>query len=188
MTLWSLCIIRCDCFCCCCCSCYYYNSQLWGNRGVARHGFGREVVVAVWAVQEGLSPLVVSGLGEVGVKYEPRARGGLRIQWTASCRRPVLHVETAAANKSKQSPWVAQFTNIHTTTIQGHWKYDSLFTCMHFNPFRQSLKNTESAKMQSFFSRPFDFLHAFIYPNPITGTIQYRVSWTHVRSLISTFW
>lgn len=56
--------------------------QLAHNGGVAGHGLWREVVIAVRAVEEGLTPLAVAG--HVGVQHQPRAGGHLRVQWTAT--------------------------------------------------------------------------------------------------------
>lgn len=38
-------------------------SHVTGNGGVSRHGLGREVIVAVRAVEERLSPLTVDKIG-----------------------------------------------------------------------------------------------------------------------------
>lgn len=53
------------------------DSQIASCRGVPGHGLGREFIVAVGAVQEGLSPLAVlsSGLDDPA-----KARPNLRVQ------------------------------------------------------------------------------------------------------------
>lgn len=71
--------------------CAFYL-QFRGDGGVPRHRLGRQIVVAVRAVEEGLSPLVVTG--EVGVEDQARAGGGLRVQGAAAGRRAILHVKT----------------------------------------------------------------------------------------------
>lgn len=65
-------------------------SRLTGDRGVAGHGLGRRVIVAVRAVEEGLSALAG---GHPGVQHEPRA--GLRVQRAAARgrRRPIFSFE-----------------------------------------------------------------------------------------------
>lgn len=68
-------------------------SQFRGDGGVAWHGFGRQVIVAVRAVQEGLPPLAVAG--EVGVEDQARAGRRLGVQGAAAGGGAILHVETA---------------------------------------------------------------------------------------------
>lgn len=66
--------------------------QFRGDGRVPRHGLGRQVIVAVGAVEEGLPSLVVPG--EVGVEDQTRAGGGLRVQGAAAGRRAILHIKT----------------------------------------------------------------------------------------------
>lgn len=66
--------------------------------GVARHGFGRCVVVWVRAVQEGLSPLA---LWERRVKHQPRTR--LRIHGTAAWWRAIFWIEADGRKEGKVS-------------------------------------------------------------------------------------
>lgn len=56
-------------------------SHVTGDGRVARHGLGRQVIVAVRAVEEGLPPLAV---WKVGLEDETRAWTGHGIQWTPS--------------------------------------------------------------------------------------------------------
>lgn len=68
-------------------------SQFRGDGGVSWHRFGGQVIVAVRAVEEGLSPLAVTG--EVRVEDQARAGGRLGVQGAAAGRGAILHVETA---------------------------------------------------------------------------------------------
>lgn len=68
------------------------NSHLTGNGGVSGHS-RRDVVVAVRAVEERLSPLAVD---KVGLQDEGRARAGDGVQGAAARRRrAIVHVEAA---------------------------------------------------------------------------------------------
>lgn len=68
-------------------------SQFRGDGGVSGHGFGGQVVVAVRAVQEGLSPLAVTG--EVSVEDQARAGRRLGVQGAAAGGGAILHIKTA---------------------------------------------------------------------------------------------
>ena len=67
------------------------DSQLSYDGRVSGHGFGREVVVAVGAVEEGLSPLAVAR--QVGVEDQARARGRGQVGRTAARRAAIFHIE-----------------------------------------------------------------------------------------------
>lgn len=58
------------------------NSHLAGNGGVSGHS-RRDVIVAVGAVEERLSPLAVD---EVGLQDKSRAGAGDGVQGAAACR------------------------------------------------------------------------------------------------------
>lgn len=68
-------------------------SQFRGDGGVPWHRFGGQVIVAVGAVEKGLSPLAVTW--EVGVEDQARAGGRLGVQGAAAGRGAILHVEAA---------------------------------------------------------------------------------------------
>lgn len=72
------------------------NSHLTGNGGVSGHS-RRDVVVAVRAVEERLSPLAVD---KVGLQDESRARAGDGVQGAAARRRrAIVHIETARKHR-----------------------------------------------------------------------------------------
>lgn len=72
------------------------NSHLTGDGGVSGHG-RRDVIVAVRAVEERLSPLAVD---KVGLQDESRARAGDGVQGAAACRRrAIVHVEAAIKHR-----------------------------------------------------------------------------------------
>ncbi|TNN48942.1 hypothetical protein EYF80_040832 [Liparis tanakae] len=79
------------------------DGVLRGDGGVPGHGLGRQVVVAVGAVQEGLPPLAVAR--EVGVEDQPRAGGGLGVQGAAAGRRAILHIEAGRKQREKTQRW-----------------------------------------------------------------------------------
>lgn len=76
------------------------HSHVTGNRGVSGHRLGREVVVAVGAVEERLSPLAVD---KIGLQDEAWARAGHRVQWAATWWRAIVHIETAYEEKDKRT-------------------------------------------------------------------------------------
>lgn len=74
------------------------NSHLTGNGGVSGHS-RRDVIVAVRAVEERLSPLAVD---KVGLQDERRARAGDGVQGAAACRRgAIVHVEAAIKHRKE---------------------------------------------------------------------------------------
>ncbi len=76
-----------------------YSQLLSNKRGVARGGFGREVVVAVRAVKERLPPLTVTG--HVRMKGQTRAWWRLQVQWTTADRGAILHLQTTQRDTEK---------------------------------------------------------------------------------------
>lgn len=68
------------------------HSHVTGNGGVSGHRLGREVVVAVGAVQERLSPLAVD---KISLQDEAWARAGHGVQGAATWRCAIVHIETA---------------------------------------------------------------------------------------------
>lgn len=89
----SLCVL-------CACHAYlheFYYLQFRGDGGIPWHRLGWQIIVAVRAVEEGLSPLVMAR--EVSVEDQTRARGRLRIQGAAAGRCAILHVKTENRKK-----------------------------------------------------------------------------------------
>lgn len=68
------------------------HSHVTGNGGVSGHRLGREVVVAVGAVQERLSPLAVD---KISLQDEAWARAGHGVQGAATWWCAIVHIETA---------------------------------------------------------------------------------------------
>lgn len=66
------------------------DSQIASHRGVPRHGFGREFIVAVGAVQEGLSSLAVLSRG---LDDPAKARPSLRVQGASRARESIFQVK-----------------------------------------------------------------------------------------------
>lgn len=83
----------------------YFYSQFRGDGGVSWHGLGGQFIVAVWAIEEGLSALVVTW--EVGVEDQTGARGGLRVQGAAARRGSILHIEAENINAQLKSEFFA---------------------------------------------------------------------------------
>ena len=79
------------------------DSHVTGDGGVPGHGLGREVVVAVGAVEEGLSPLAVH---KVGLEDEAGARAGHGVQGAAARRGAIVHVETVGGKKHRNTTLV----------------------------------------------------------------------------------
>lgn len=75
------------------------NSHLTGDGGVSGHR-RRDVIVAVRAVEKGLSPLAVD---EVGLQDQGRARAGDGVQGAAARRRRgIVHIETAGKHRKER--------------------------------------------------------------------------------------
>jgi len=87
----------------CVCVCVWYL-QFRGDGGVPGHGLGRQVVVAVGAVQERLPPMAVAR--EVGVEDQTRAGGGLGLQGAAAGGRAILHIEAGRKQSKKTQRWL----------------------------------------------------------------------------------
>ncbi len=85
-----------------------YSQLLSNKRGVARGGFGREVVVAVRAVKERLPPLTMTG--HVRMKGQTRAWWRLQVQWTTADRGAILHLQTTQRDTEKHHVirWIKQ--------------------------------------------------------------------------------
>lgn len=70
---------------------YTIYSHVTGNGGVSRHGLGWEVIVAVRAVEEWLSPLTVD---KIGLQDEAWARAGHWVQGASTWWCAIVHIET----------------------------------------------------------------------------------------------
>ncbi len=79
---------------------YNMHSHVTGNGGVSGHRLGREVVVAVRAVQERLSPLAVD---KIGLQDKAGARAGHRVQGAATWWRAIVHIKTAYGEKMRET-------------------------------------------------------------------------------------
>ena len=77
------------------------DSQFSDDRGVPGQlaRLGRQVVVRVRAVEEGLSALPVGP--QVGVQDQAGARGRLETRGAAARRRAILHIEARTREKEK---------------------------------------------------------------------------------------
>lgn len=79
----------------------HVDSQFSDDGRVSRQGLGRQVVVAVGTVQEGLAALAVAR--QVGMQNQTWARGRLRVWRTAAQWRAILHFKAKRKERERRN-------------------------------------------------------------------------------------
>lgn len=120
-------------------------SQFSNNGRVSRQGLGRQFVVAVRAVEEGLAALAVARL--VGMENQTWTRRRLQLRGTAAQRRTIFPFkakrrqrETTAVSKMKREEGQAE--RIHQIDHQSNHNHRDVLCASNKLPLSSDLRNT----------------------------------------------